>query len=131
MYLLDTNICLYLIKERPEAVLKNLRKKRSKGIAISSITLAELEYGVENSKFPEKNKIALIKFLSIITILPFEAKAAEAYGKIKADLKRRGRIIGPLDILIAAHAKSEDLVLVTNNTREFERIADVKIENWM
>ncbi|QQO07661.1 type II toxin-antitoxin system tRNA(fMet)-specific endonuclease VapC [Breznakiella homolactica] len=131
MYLLDTNICIYIIKEQPEAVLKNLRKKRSKGMAISSITLAELEYGVENSKYPEKNKIALIKFLSIISILPFDAKAAEAYGKIKADLKRRGCIIRPLDILIAAHAKSEDLILVTNNSKEFERVEDLKIENWV
>ena len=131
MYLLDTNICIYIIKEHPENVLKSLKKKRSKGIAISTITLAELEHGVENSKYPEKNKIALIKFLSIINILDFDAKAAEEYGKIKTDLKRRGCVIGPLDILIAAHAKSEDLVLVTNNTKEFERVEDLRIENWI
>ncbi len=131
MYLLDTNICIYIIKEHPGNVLKHLKKKRSRGIAISAITLAELDHGVENSTYPEKNKVALLKFLSIIDILPFDANAAEKYGKIKAGLKRKGCVIGPLDILIAAHAKSKDLILVTNNTKEFERVEDLKIENWV
>jgi tRNA(fMet)-specific endonuclease VapC len=118
------------MKNQPENVLINLKEKRPKGIAISSITLSELEYGIQNSAYPEKNKIALLKFLSIIEILSFDAKAASEYGKIKADLKRRGSLIGPLDMLIAAHAKSGSFTVVTNNTKEFERVKDLKIEDW-
>lgn len=130
MYLLDTNIVIYCIKERPQVVLSKLRKKKPNDICISSITVAELEFGVENSNFPEKNRISLLEFLSIFTVLPFDDKDAQEYGKIKAELKRKGRIIGPMDLLIAAQAKSKELILVTNNTGEFERIADLELENW-
>jgi tRNA(fMet)-specific endonuclease VapC len=111
--------------------LEQLKRKRPKGLAISTITLAELEHGVENSQYPEKNSVALLKFLSIIDILKFDENAAKEYGKVKTNLKRRGEIIGPLDMLIAAHAKSRNLIIVTNNTKEFERVKDLKIENWV
>ncbi|MCL2334600.1 MAG: type II toxin-antitoxin system VapC family toxin [Endomicrobia bacterium] len=130
MYLLDTNICIYIIKKKPEAVLKHLKIKYPKGLFISSITLAELEQGVENSAYPEKNSVALMSLLSIIDIIPFDSNAAKEYGKIKTDLKKRGCIIGELDMLIAACAKAENFILVTNNTKEFNRIKDLKIENW-
>jgi tRNA(fMet)-specific endonuclease VapC len=118
------------MKNQQENVLINLKEKRFEGIAISTITLSELSHGVENSSYPEKNTIALMKFLSIIDILPFDANAALEYGKIKTDLNRRGCIIGPLDMLIAAHAKSGGFILVTNNVKEFERVKDLQIENW-
>lgn len=130
MYLLDTDICIYIIKARPVGVLNQLRKKYKKGLAISTITLAELEHGVCNSSRPEQNAIALSGFLSIIEVLPFDTKAAQAYGKIRTDLKKTGRTISPLDMLIAAHAMSGNLILVTNNTKEFTRIKDIRIENW-
>jgi len=101
------------------------------GISISSITLAELEHGVTNSMYPEKNSIALLEFLSEITIVPFDELAAKEYGIIKTDLKRRNCVIGPLDTLIAAHAKALNSTLVTNNTKEFSRVQGLKLENWM
>jgi tRNA(fMet)-specific endonuclease VapC len=125
-----TGVDTSTLSNRPENVLINLKEKRFEGIAISTITLSELSHGVENSSYPEKNTIALMKFLSIIDILPFDANAALEYGKIKTDLKKRGCLIGHLDMLIAAHAKSGGFILVTNNIKEFERIKDLQIENW-
>ena len=130
MYLLDTNICIYIIKNRPEEVLNALKKKPKKEIFISSITVAELQYGVEKSKFIDKNKIALIEFLSIFNILNFDDRDAIEFGKIKAALEKIGKIIGPMDLLISAQARSKNMVLVTNNVKEFERIDGIKIENW-
>jgi len=130
-YMLDTNMCIYLIKNKPESVLLNLREKIHEGVIISAITLAELEYGVEASAFPEKNAIALNQFLSILDILPFDDRAAVEYGKIYAVLKKKGNLTGKMDALIAAHARSAGLVVVTNNTREFERIEGLRIENWV
>ena len=130
MYLLDTNICIYCIKNKPASVLAKLNLKRKHDIYISSITVAELEFGVEKSQFPEKNRIAMIEFLSIFQILPFDDMDAQNYGKIKANLSKQGKIIGPLDMLIASQAKSKDLILVTNNVKEFSRIDELKIENW-
>ncbi len=131
MYLLDTNICIYIIKKKPVEVLKILKTKSKKDIYISSITIAELEYGVAKSQFPEKNKVALIEFLSIFNILPFDDTDAVNFGMIRADLEKRGKIIGPMDLLLAAQAKSRQLILVTNNIREFERVDDLKLENWI
>jgi tRNA(fMet)-specific endonuclease VapC len=90
-----------------------------------------LEHGVENSKYPERNAVALMNFLSIMKVLPFDENAAKEYGKIKTCLKKRGSMIGPLDTLIAAHAKSGNFTLVTNNTREFERVEGLKMEDWV
>jgi tRNA(fMet)-specific endonuclease VapC len=131
MYMLDTNICIYIVKKKTEHILKQLQKKRKRGLAISTITLAELEFGNENSMYKEKNKVALMEFLTIIDIKQFDEKAAKEYGIIKKDLKDQNCLIGPFDMLIGAHAKSLNMTLVTNNTKEFERIKDLKIENWI
>jgi tRNA(fMet)-specific endonuclease VapC len=129
--MLDTNICIYIIKKKTEKILKTLKQKRKSGLSISSITLAELEYANDNSMYKEKNKIALMEFLSIIDIRQFDEKAAQEYGKIKKELKDRRCLIGPFDMLIGAHTKSLNMILVTNNTKEFERITELKIENWV
>ena len=131
MYMLDTNICVYIIKKKPQIVLDQLRRYKEKGLSISTITLAELEFGNENSLYKEKNKIALMEFLTIITIKNFDEKAAKEFGVIKKYLKDRNEIIGPYDMLIGAHAKTSNLTLVTNNVKEFNRIPDLKIENWV
>lgn len=129
-YMLDTNICIYAIKNRPEVVLRRLKSNMHNGLCISAITLAELEHGVEKSERPEKNAAALLRFVSILQVLPFDDSAALAYGWLCAWLQRRGTPIGPMDMLIAAHAKSKGLILVTNNVREFARVPELKIENW-
>jgi tRNA(fMet)-specific endonuclease VapC len=131
MYMLDTNICIYIIKKKTDKILETLKQKRKSGLSISSITLAELEYANENSMYKEKNKIALMEFLTIIDIRQFDEKAAQEYGKIKKELKDRRCLIGPFDMLIGAHAKSLNMILVTNNTKEFEQITELKIENWV
>jgi tRNA(fMet)-specific endonuclease VapC len=130
MYLLDTNICIYIIKKKPVNVLKTLKIKLKKGIFVSSITIAELEYGVSKSLYPEKNKIALIEFLSILNILNFDDQDAVEFGFIKTQLEKKGWIIGTMDLLLAAQALSKKLILVTNNMKEFQRIDNLKIENW-
>lgn len=128
-YLLDTNMCIYAQKKNP-SVLAKIREYFQDGLAISTITLAELEYGVQASAAPEKNTIALMKFLSIVDILPFESSAAEEYGKICADLRKKGTPIGTMDMLIAAHAKAENLIVVTHNTREFKRVEGLLLDDW-
>ena len=130
-YLLDTNICVYLIKKKPENVLRKLHLNMNEGVAISAITLAELIHGVEASVYPEKNAIALNQFLSIVDILPFDDEAAAEYGKICAALRRQGTPIGAMDMLLAAHAKTKGLIIVTNNVREFERVDGLGLENWI
>ena len=129
-YMLDTNICIYAMKNRPEKVLQRLKDELDNGICISSITLAELEYGMKHSSDPAKNGVALLRFLLPMSVLPFGPTAASEYGEIRAYLQRKGTHIGPLDILIAGHAKAENLVLVTNNVREFERVPGFHLENW-
>ena len=129
-YMLDTNICIYIMKQKPENVLYRFRQEMDKGICISSITLGELEFGMKNSSNPERNEKALLMFLAPLNILDFDEAAAYEYGAIRAYLTKTGRIIGPLDMLIAGHAKAEDMILVTNNIREFERVPGLKIENW-
>ncbi len=130
-YMLDTNICIYAIKNKPEQVLQRLKANLQYGLCISAITLAELEHGVEKSASPEKNTIALMQFLAILDVLPFDDTAASEYGKICAFLQKRGTPIGTMDMLIAGHARAAKLILVTNNVKEFERIPDLKIENWV
>jgi len=129
-YMLDTNICIYAMKNKPERVLKRLKEELNGGICISSITLAELEYGMKHSSDPVRNEQALLRFLVPLSILPFGAAAASEYGEIRAYLQSRGTPIGPLDMLIAGHAKAENLILVTNNVGEFERVPNLEIENW-
>lgn len=130
-YMLDTNICVYLIKKKPENVLIKLHSNMGEGVSISSITLAELMHGVEASAYPERNALALNQFLSIMDILPFDDEAAAEYGKICATLRRQGTPIGVMDMLIAAHAKAKGLIIVTNNVGEFERIEGLGLENWV
>jgi len=131
MYMLDTNICIYIIKKKPQKVLDQLKKNKEKGLYISAITLAELEFGNENSLYKERNEIALMEFLTIINIVNFDEKSAKEFGVIKKYLKDKNGIIGPYDMLIGAHAKSLNMTLVTNNTKEFKRIKELKIENWI
>ena len=129
-YMLDTNICIYIIKKRPEQVLRRFMEFEPGDLCISAITLAELEYGIENSSVPERNRFALAMFLSGIESLPFDDSAAEEYGKIRAKLRRQGTPVGANDMLIAAHAKARGLTIVTNNAREFDRIDGLNVENW-
>lgn len=129
-YMLDTNICIYAIKHKTETVIKNFLSHEPEEMCISAITYAELMYGVEKSMAIEKNGIALSLFLSPLTILEFQASAAEEYGKVRAELETKGMPIGPMDLLIAGHARSEGLILVTNNTREFCRVEGLVVEDW-
>lgn len=130
-YLLDTNICIYIIKKKPESVLKKFSKLNPGSVAISSITLAELYFGVVKSTKPNENMIALQEFISPLIVLDFTDQDALLYAKIRTDLVKKGKLIGAMDLLIAAIAKSRDLALVTNNNKEFSRINDIKIENWV
>lgn len=130
-YLLDTNICIYIIKKQPVEVFNRLRKCAVGDVAISSVTLAELEYGAAKSSKPAQNRNALIAFLSPLEILSFDDRAAIHYGDIRSCLERKGKIIGSMDMLIAAHARSIPLILVTNNMDEFSRVPDLRVENWV
>lgn len=129
-YMLDTNICIYIMKNKPEKVLRRFKEELNNGIGISSITLAELEYGMKHSSNPAQNERALLRFLVPLSVLPFGAGAASEYGAIRTFLQNNGTPIEPLDMLIAAHAKSEGLVMVTNDVREFGRVPGLEIENW-
>lgn len=130
-YMLDTNICIYLIKKKPRQVLAKLNKLAVSDVAISAVTLAELEYGVAKSARPDQNSEALNAFVAPLEIVCFDDRAACRYGEIRAFLERQGMLIGAMDMLIAAHASSLALTLVTNNVREFERIPDLEVENWV
>jgi len=130
-FMLDTNIIAYAKNNRPETVLKRLMQHSPEDYCISSITLAELEFGVYNSARPEQNQLALVTFLARIKVVPFDVDTAREYGIIRADLTRKSTLIGANDLLIAAHARALDVTLVTNNTREFERVDGLKLENWV
>jgi len=131
-YLLDTNICIYIINEKPQKVLKKFEQYPVYEFGISSITHAELQYGIEKSKNKSTNQDALDEFLLPLTILPFHGKKlVTCYGEIRASLESKGKIIGPLDMLIAAHALSLDLTIISNNIKEFSRIPNLKCENWI
>ena len=128
--MLDTNICIYAIKHKPEQVLLRLQKHDPSEICISSVTYAELVHGVEKSQAIERNRVSLTLLLANIEIMNFDSLAAESYGKIRADLEKAGKPIGPLDMMIAGHAKAPGYVVVTNNTKKFERVEGLKLENW-
>ncbi|OUL23254.1 VapC toxin family PIN domain ribonuclease [Nostoc sp. RF31YmG] len=130
-YLLDTNICIYIIKQKPQKVLDKFQTLSICDVGISSITVAELEYGVAKSQQQEKNRTALLQFLLPLEIVDFKPAAATIYGSIRSDLESRGIIIGAMDMLIAAHALSLGVILVTNNIREFSRIPTLLLENWV
>jgi tRNA(fMet)-specific endonuclease VapC len=128
--LLDTNICIYVIKQQPASVLKHFMEFQVGDIGISSITLSELRYGVAKSAHHEKNAKALDEFVTPLEIVSFDEQAASVYGAIRASLEKAGTPIGSMDMLIAAHAVSLRLPLVTNNIREFTRISDLNILDW-
>ena len=130
-YMLDTNICIYLIKRQPREVIDKFQGIAPGDIAISSVTVAEMMYGVAKSQFEDKNKSALESFLAPLEIVDFNFKAAQHYGIVRANLEKMGTPIGAYDLMIAAHALSLGLVLVTNNEREFQRIQDLIVENWV
>lgn len=130
-YMLDTNICIYAIKHKPEQVFMHLQEHDPSEICISSVTYAELVHGVEKSKAIEKNRVALALLLANIEIMNFDSLAAESYGIVRADLEKEVTPIGPLDMMIAGHAKSLGYTIVTNNTKEFERVKGLKLENWV
>lgn len=129
-YLLDTNIVIYIIKRRPIEVLATFNQHTSR-MAISSITLAELIHGAEKSSQPSHNYSVIEDFCSRLDVLTYTAKAAMHYGSIRAALEKSGQTIGVNDLHIAAHARSEGLVLVTNNLREFERVPALQLQNWV
>jgi tRNA(fMet)-specific endonuclease VapC len=130
MYLLDSNICIYIINGRPKKVVQKIKEYNPPEIKLSSISIAELEYGVSKSEDREKNRQALIHFASAFDIVDFNDDDAEIYGLIRADLEKKGQVIGPYDMQIAAQAISRNMVLVTNNVKEFCRVKNLKIENW-
>ena len=129
-YMLDTNICIYVIKHKPEKVFRKLQTIHPADVCISSVTYAELVHGVEKSRAVEKNRLALSMLLANMEILDFDVDAADCYGKIRAGLEKNGTPIGPLDMMIAGHAQSLGYTVVTNNVKEFSRVSALKIENW-
>ena len=130
-YMLDTNIIAYAVNRRIPRVLEKIREHLAEGLCISAVTMAELEFGICNSSCPEQNRLALMLFLSPIDVLPFDGLAAAHYGTIRADLKRRGEPIGANDLLIAAHARSLGLTLVSNNLKELDKVEGLFTENWV
>jgi len=129
--MLDTNICIYIIKRRPMSVLSRFEKIHSSQIRISVVTFAELQYGVERSSSKKLNQDILDAFCSQLTILPWDEGAATKYGKIRMDLETKGNTIGNMDLLIAAHALSQKYTLVTNNLKAFKLVQQLKCENWL
>uniref|UniRef100_UPI004057BE47 type II toxin-antitoxin system tRNA(fMet)-specific endonuclease VapC n=1 Tax=Candidatus Electrothrix sp. TaxID=2170559 RepID=UPI004057BE47 len=129
-FLLDTDICIYLINKRPPSVISKFKQYRPGDIGISVVTVSELEYGVAKSVRQEENQQRLDAFLAPFDLLSYTAEAVRTYGAVRADLEKRGKVIGPLDMLIAAQALTEKLTLVTNNEREFRRVPGLLIENW-
>lgn len=130
-YLLDTNICIYLIKKRPPGALAQFRQHSPQDVAISTITLFELEYGVEKSQYRQRSQDALAKFLLPLNLVDLDRSAAADAAVIRAELERKGLPIGPYDLLIAGLARSQSMTLVTNNTKEFERVDGLRLENWI
>jgi tRNA(fMet)-specific endonuclease VapC len=130
-FLLDTNICIYLIKKRPHAVLEQFRQHSPQDVAISTITFFELHYGVEKSRYRQRSEDALAKFLLPLNRIDFDCCAAKESAGIRAQLEKQGEPIGPYDLLIAGLARSRNMTLVTNNVKEFERIESLSLENWV
>jgi tRNA(fMet)-specific endonuclease VapC len=129
--MLDTNICIYIIRQKPEAVLARFRAFQVGDIGISTITLAELQYGAMKSARPKQNRESLKDFIAPLDVASFDNGASEAYGEIRVALEKSGRPIGAMDLLIAAHALSLDARLATNNEREFKRVRGLRVENWI
>ncbi len=131
MLLLDTNICIYLIKEKPLQVLSRLRTYNPDAIKISSIVLSELYFGAEKSTRKQVNLVAIARFIAPFEIIEFNHNDAQHFGKIRSELQSKGLIIGPYDMQIAAQALSRSWTVVTNNEKEFNRVTGLKVENWV
>lgn len=128
--MLDTNICIYIIKKQPDKVLKKFNSFNIGEVGISSVTFAELMYGVAKSQYPQKNKNALEEFVLPMEIMPFDEEAGRCYGSLRSYLEKKGIPIGPMDLMIAAHAQATRSILITNNEKEFSRIPELTLENW-
>ncbi len=131
MYMLDTDICIYIIKKRPANLLEKFNAIPPNDLCISTVTYAELQYGVERSSSKKMNQRILADFVSHLEVQPWNVEAARQYGKIRTSLEKKGKPIGNMDLLIAAHALSQQCILVSNNLREFSRIRGLKCENWV
>ncbi len=129
--MLDTNICIYLIKKQPPSVLERFHSFSVGDIGISIVTLAELDYGVAKSRHQARNRTALEQFVALLEVADFDREAARAYGLLRVSLEQKGTLVGGMDLLIAAHAVSLGTRLVTNNLREFRRIPGLRVENWV
>ncbi len=130
-YLLDTNICIYIIKQRPAWVSRKFESLPLESVGISSITTSELYYGVAKSSHVQRNRQALLEFLAPLSLCPYDEQSSTHYGDLRAALEASGQVIGSLDMLIAAHAISLGVTLVTNNLREFQRVKGLQLENWV
>lgn len=130
-YMLDTNICIYIMKHHPPQVREKLKKTRMGDVLISGIVLAELWYGIGKSQQREKNQAALEDFLNFCVVQHWPHESASIYGEIRVALEKKGAVIGGNDLLIAAHAKYLGATLITNNAKEFKRVSGLKVENWI
>ena len=129
-FMLDTNTCVDLIRQRSEPILRRMKGSRPEDLCVSSVTLSELEYGAAKSTNPGRNRLALAEFLSALSVMPYNDAVAPVYGRVRAELEREGTPIGPLDTMIAAHAVCLGLTLVTDNEREFRRVSGLRVQNW-
>lgn len=129
-FMLDTNTCVELIRERDDRILRRMRRRRPDELCASSVTLSELEYGAAKSADPQRNRLALAKFMTPLTVVPYDDAVAPVYGRVRAELEKAGTPIGPLDTMIAAHALALGLTVVTNNEREFCRVSGLTVQNW-
>ena len=130
-YLIDTDICIYIMNKRPTGIIHKFKLFDVGEIGVSTITVSELQHGVSKSKNRRLNKQRIEEFLSPLEILPYDEIAASIYGDIRLQLEKRGEPIGPLDLLIAAHALSRNLILISNNEKEVKRVRNLKVENWV
>ena len=128
-YLLDTNICIYIIKKKPDSVIKRFLKMKPDSIGISSITVSEMYYGAAKSLKHDQNTIALEQFILPLTVIDYNKEDSIVYGKLRAKLELKGKLIGAMDMLITAQALNRDLILITNNEREFKKVEGLSIEN--
>ena len=129
-YMLDTDICSYIIRERPLQVLDRFKQVEIEQLCISAVTYAELIYGVEHSSSKKVNGTIIDDFVRHLNIISWDEKAAEYYGNLRACLRAKGQIIGSMDMMIAAHARSRGMTVVTNNDRHFKKVPNLNVENW-
>jgi tRNA(fMet)-specific endonuclease VapC len=129
-FMLDTNACVELIRNQDARILRRIKRRKPDELSVSSVTLSELEYGAAKSANPEKNRLALAEFMTPLTVLPYDDTVAPVYGRVRAALEKQGTPIGPLDTMIAAHALSLGLTVVTDNEREFRRVSGLRVQNW-